>query len=355
MHKLKKDAWQVNILTRFVTQVFPLVEQELGGWKKFLYSSPQGELKNQALASIKHKRFHCQGGSIYALYCPEKMKPLVTIIVALQTISDYLDNLCDRIGFEEEEAFRELHLSLIHSLDPPPFYSDYYRFYTHHKDNGYLRALVEKSNDNLKHFPSYEKVKDNCVQLASLYGEMQVYKHLDLKLREEKLISWFGKYQSKFPEIYWWEFAAAAGSTLGIFMFLAASGSGDINEEEIKNIMEVYFPWICGLHILLDYFIDQQEDEIHEDLNFVSYYADREECQQRLKFFLQNALEKARFLPRSDFHTLVIKGLLAMYLSDPKVDSQGLSDISRDLITQAGSDVPGMYRFCRGLRKVKVL
>ncbi len=355
MHKLKKDARQVNMLARFVTRVFPLVEQELGEWKNYLYSSPPGELIDQALASIKHKRFHCQGGSIYALYCPEKIKPLVSVIVALQTISDYLDNLCDRVGYEEEEAFRELHLSLIHSLDPPSCYPDYYRFYSHHQDNGYLRSLVKKSNDNLKHFPSHEKVKDKCVQLASLYGEMQVYKHLDLKLREEKLISWFGKYQDRYPEIYWWEFAAAAGSTLGIFLLLAASGKGDLEEEEIEKIMEAYFPWICGLHILLDYLIDQQEDKIHEDLNFVSYYTHREECLERLQFFLQNSLEKARLLPHPDFHTLVVKGLLAMYLSDPKVDNQGLSDIRQDLVNQAGSHVPGMHRLCRGLRKAKIL
>ncbi|PKM80314.1 MAG: DUF2600 domain-containing protein, partial [Firmicutes bacterium HGW-Firmicutes-13] len=104
MLDLRKEAWQKTVLTRFVTQVFPLVERELNYWKKFLNTCPEGELKKQAFAGIRHKRFHCQGGSIYALYSPEKLKTLVEIIVAVQTISDYLDNLCDRVECGAEEA-----------------------------------------------------------------------------------------------------------------------------------------------------------------------------------------------------------------------------------------------------------
>ncbi|MDO9573483.1 MAG: tetraprenyl-beta-curcumene synthase family protein [Candidatus Contubernalis sp.] len=355
--KLKKETWQLNILARFVTRVFPLVDRELTGWKKYLNSCDSGELKNQALASIRDKRFHCQGGSIYALYIPEKSKDLVPAIVALQTISDYLDNLCDRVDCGQEEAFRELHRSMIEALDPQEKRQegDYYRFYTLRQDGGYLEKLVEKTSMSLSNFPSYGCVKERCVELISLYGDLQVYKHLDLRIREEKLIRWFESHREKTPEIFWWEFSAAAGSTLGVFMLMAASGEKNLSPKEAKHIHECYFPWICGLHILLDYFIDQQEDQVHQDLNFVNYYVDEKQCGERLGFFLEKSLESASALPRPDFHTLVVKGLLAMYLSDPKVEKQGLLGIARQLMDQAGSDVPGMYRFCRMLRRLKVM
>jgi len=198
-------------------------------------------------------------------------------------------------------------------------------------------------------------VKDSCVELISLYGDLQVYKHLDLKIREEKLVEWFKQYQTSYPDIYWWEFAAASGSTLGVFMLLAASGNMNFHREEPGQIVRAYFPWICGLHILLDYFIDQQEDKVHKDLNFVSYYSNPEECLKRLKFFLEKSLEEVNCLPRSEFHLLIVKGLLAMYLSDSKVERQGLSYMAWDLINQAGPDVHGMYRFCKLLRRMKVL
>ncbi|UNC93964.1 tetraprenyl-beta-curcumene synthase family protein [Candidatus Contubernalis alkalaceticus] len=357
---LKKEAWQLNILTRFVTRVFPQVDRELLGWKKYLNACPPGELKNQALASIRDKRFHCQGGSIYALYIPEKSKDLVPAIVALQTISDYLDNLCDRVECGEEKAFRELHRSMIEALEPwkreqKERQRDYYRFYTLQQDGGYLEKLVERTSMSLLNFPSYGIVKERCVELISLYGDLQVYKHLDLRIREEKLIRWFEAHREKTPGIYWWEFSAAAGSTLGAFMLMAASGEEALSLEEGRRIHECYFPWICGLHILLDYFIDQQEDRVHRDLNFVNYYADEKQCRERLGFFLEKSLESASNLPRPDFHTLVVKGLMAMYLSDPKVEKQGLLGIAKELMNQAGSDVPGMYRFCRMLRRLKVM
>ncbi|RQD76102.1 MAG: tetraprenyl-beta-curcumene synthase family protein [Candidatus Syntrophonatronum acetioxidans] len=355
MLDLKKGAWQLNTLTRFVTRVFPLVDRELNKWKEYLETCPGGELKEQALASIRDKRFHCQGGSIFALYQPSLMEPLVSTIVAVQTISDYLDNLCDRAGCQEERAFRQLHQAIIHSLTPLSLDFSYYRYYTYGEDGGYLKALVRASREGLKNFPSYGKVQDRCVQLASLYSDLQVYKHLPLDVREEKLKEWFGRHRERFPPVHWWEFSAATGSTLGIFMLLAASGSEDLKEEEIEELVEAYFPWIGGLHILLDYFIDQQEDRTHRDLNFVSYYRGEEECLERLKYFLNRSLEKASRLPHPDFHRMVVKGLLAMYLSDPKVEKQGLFPVAQELLKESGPDSRGMYRFCKGLRQVAVL
>lgn len=54
------------------------------------------ELHNQAIASIEHKTFHCEGGGILALLANEHREDCIRFIVAYQTISDYLDNLCDR-------------------------------------------------------------------------------------------------------------------------------------------------------------------------------------------------------------------------------------------------------------------
>lgn len=345
------------LLIPYVTRVFPRVEKELGQWKDFLRSCPGGELKKQALASMRHKRFHCQGGSFYALYNPGDLEALVPLIVALQTISDYLDNLCDRAAGKEEgeDGFRRLHLALTHALDPPSSYPDYYSYYSLRGDGGYLKKLVQEANRGLSYLPSYPLVQEKCLELASLYIDLQVYKHLGHHIREELLRAWFKKYQQDYPGLQWWEFSAASGSTLGLFMLLAAARDRDLKRGEVEEITAVYFPWICGLHILLDYYIDQQEDRQHGDLNFVSYYRDREECQERLEFFLGNAQEKAWDLPRKGFHLLAIKGLLAMYLSDPKAQEGGLRGVSGKLIRYDGLPVIWLYRVCRLLRRLGFL
>ncbi len=67
--------------------------------------------------------------------------------------------------------------------------------------------------------------------------------------------------------LYWNEWAAATGSTLGIFMLFTASFKNGEGLEG-KNICNVYFPWIQALHILLDYFIDRREDALHGGYEF---------------------------------------------------------------------------------------
>lgn len=346
-----KNLWQqISIIKKFVETVFPAVDQELQKWVKQLEHCPCEELRSQALASIRSKRFHAQGGSIYALYPGVSVKPFVSFVVALQTISDYLDNLCDRAGVYDESAFRQLHLAMEDALDPgrEPG-EDYYKFYPYRDDGGYLCALIRNCQKVIKeHLPGYETVKEQCLQLVRLYADLQSLKHLSLEVREEKLFDWAAKYKPS--ELLPWEFAAATGSTLGIFMLAAAATVQDLTHEQAQNIKEAYFPWMTGLHILLDYYIDQEEDMEGGDLNFVFYYQDGHTCQERLNLFIEEALTKTTNLPEPLFHELVVKGLLAMYLSDPKAVQGGKKEISRNLLSTGGSKAVIMHRICQKLR-----
>lgn len=368
---------QWRLLTRCIFSILPQVERELKKWKNFLAASPPSPLRRQAFNSIRTKRFHCQGGAVYALLNPKARHHLLPIIVSLQTISDYLDNLCDRITWSEtsslsgrvtwdelssfsdrekdrlmERGFRQLHLSMTAALKPQDhFPEDYYKYYPLREDGGYLEALANCSQEHLTALPVYEKVQEKVIFLANLYCDLQALKHLSLQYRREYLEEWFKTHHHKYPFLLWNEFAAAAGSTLGIFVLIAAASRQNINTEMIELLFHCYFPWICGLHILLDYFIDQEEDRQEGDLNFVIYYKNQEHCFQRLVFFLENALQRTRQLPDSTFHHTVIKGLLALYLSDPKIKKQELQPIAHKLLGAAGGkDTLLMYHLCRLLR-----
>ncbi len=48
--------------------------------------------------------------------------------MAYQTISDYLDNLCDRSTSLNPDGFQALHESLFHALTPEATLTNYYRF-----------------------------------------------------------------------------------------------------------------------------------------------------------------------------------------------------------------------------------
>lgn len=352
MRKLLKEG---ILISGFVKKIFPLVDKSLAQWREHASRIPDPVLAKQALASITSKRFHCQGGSIYALYPGADREGMVRFIVAFQTISDYLDNLCDRAGWEEEESFRQLHRAMREALSPELPLSDYYACYPYKNDGGYLAALVETCRECVARFPAYVIVRQEALDFVDLYCDLQSLKHLGRDRREERMIQWANRHLPAKNHISVWEFGAASGSTLGVFMLCAAACRQDLSREEAAQIKKAYFPYICGLHILLDYFIDQAEDRQEGDLNFIFYYRDQQEAEERLGYFLRNALDYASALQQPDFHRAVIKGLLALYLSDEKTQSPLLKGSVRALLGQSGKSCNFLYFICRILRRSKII
>jgi len=354
MDSLTGTATSLNFIVRFVRQAFPRVEAELGRWRCAAGRAEPG-LAAQALASINAKKFHCQGGSIYSLYPGVDTGRFVRLVVALQTISDYLDNLCDRAGYAGEAAFRQLHLAMTDALDPAQAVHDYYAYYPLRKDGGYLAALVDTCRQEVSRLPAYSAVKPAVLRFAGLYSELQTYKHLDPAVREEKLARWGDRHLAAYPGVSLWEFAAASGSTLGIFMLCAAAADPALTAEEKDSACAAYFPWICGLHILLDYFIDLAEDRAFGDLNFVAYYQDEAQILTRLTHFLRQSLAGSRHLAQPAFAETVIYGLLAMYLSDPKANAPPEKTVKSALLATAGGYARFLHNLCRLLRRRRIL
>jgi tetraprenyl-beta-curcumene synthase len=339
----------LQIIT-FIYKVFPRVDQELTYWHDYAQTHCCPELKEQALASIKHKKFHCQGGNIYSLYPGVNTSEFISLVVALQTISDYLDNLCDRVAITDENAFRCLHQAMTDALDPEAIPQDYYAFYPLKEDGGYLNELVKTCQQQLKKLPAYSSVEPEIQKLAHLYSNLQTYKHLAPSIREEKMTAWLQQDHNSHPQISQWEFAAATGSTLGIFILCAAASDETLTTHTASKISSAYFPWISGLHILLDYFIDAAEDQKSGDLNFVAYYTDSSQVVSRLTLFIKQAFLQASTLPHPAFHKLVVQGLLAMYLSDPKANTIKERSIRNSLLKTSGGFTESLYFLCKFLR-----
>jgi tetraprenyl-beta-curcumene synthase len=345
----------VLLILKFVRNVFPIVDKELGCWQQFAASHGQSELSCQALSSIRDKKFHCQGGSIYGLYPKTPLFAMTRLIVALQTISDYLDNLCDRAGITDEQAFRQLHFAVTDALQPDKPPENYYQYYPFQDDGGYLTSLVAACQREIVELPSYRLVQKHTLTLGNLYSELQTYKHLDWSVRETAMRSWIEPQLSRYPGISIWEFAAATGSTLGMFVLCALAANPHLTQEEADHAFAAYFPWICGLHILLDYFIDREEDRVGGDLNFVAYYSSDQQAEDRLRLFWHQALASAQSLPEASFHETVVRGLFAMYLSDPKTNYPPEQEIRSSLLRSAGPYTNLLYTLCRLLRRQGVL
>lgn len=342
---------QMKILYNYITRILPQVKRLLGYWETQAQEIKNPELREQALRSLRYKDFHCQGGAVFAVPFTDDQN-LLKVIVAYQTLCDYLDNLCDRTDCTDGKAFRQLHKSLLVALTPGNTPQDYYADYIYKDDNDYINKLVAECQAGLKELPGYTMIQEDLLGLAELYISLQVYKHIDPQEREEILKQWASAHLVRYPFLMWQEFAAATGSTLAIFALLKLATYPNISSDEYRRTIQCYFPWICGLHILLDYFIDQEEDRQGGDLNFVFYYRNQAEMLYRLKYFIQKSHQTAIKSDDPVFVKTIIEGLLAMYLTDAKIKKQGFQKIAAQLMDESGAGAWRTYRICSLVRKI---
>jgi tetraprenyl-beta-curcumene synthase len=233
-------------------------------------------------------------------------------------------------------------------------------------DGGYLDRLVDASRLTLTGLPAYAAAKPLVAHLVSLYSELQAGKHLSPSVRDSLMERWFEARYMVQPswlsqshtrwlgrDLHWWEFGAATGSTLAMFALICASGDETLTEEGAQAIAAQYFPAICGLHILLDYYIDQAEDVEGGDLNFVAHYPSAQAAVDALEGFIRWSLSAAQMREeRPGLQNAVVRGLLAMYLSDPKVARQGMGEQAARLLRTGGGLTPHLRSACSLLRRL---
>lgn len=349
---LKVPTHPFSLMKRVYRDVFPVVYEELDLWKKRASGIPDEELRKQALASIETKAFHCEGGGILSLLAGSDFRSAVKFIVAYQTISDYLDNLCDRSTSMDPEDFAALHESMRDALTVGTPLKNYYRFRDEQDDGGYLWSLVTTCQDLLGSHRNYEIIAPHLERLAGYYCDLQVHKHVIEKERVPRLEEWFSLHKDGLPPMEWYEFSACTGSTLGIFCLVSQAYRESFSFQHAEKIVGGYFPYIQGLHILLDYFIDQEEDLDGGDLNFCTYYESEAVFMDRLRHFMEQADAYTAGLPFEKFHRLINRGLLGVYLSDRKVhDCKDISSMAKSIIKASGGTAYFFYMNGRAYRK----
>lgn len=316
---MERRWWQLAL--EYLTGVRPRVTQALIPIRAAAESIPDPALRQAALSSIDTKRFHCEGGAVLAGPSRDASGRSFDFLIPYQTLCDYLDTLTDRGPSKDPENLRQLHQALFDAVQPAAPDHDYYRHHPHRQDGGYARWLVRLCQRSLGEIEGYERLAMPwMLDLVDRYVCLQVAKHGPPDSRVPALRALFARHRGDHLGLFWWEFAAACGSTLPMFAVLAKLASQPAaSEVELERLVRLYHPWIGGLHILLDYLVDGEEDRQHGDLNFVAYYADAGQARERLSWLYRRCLEEAAGYPDARFHQYVATGLLAFYLCDRKL------------------------------------
>jgi tetraprenyl-beta-curcumene synthase len=291
---------------RLILSLLPLwraVEREVAQWEERARGIASPELRQDALASLDAKRFHCQGGAVYCL-ATARRQACLRFVVAYQTLIDYLDNLVDGEGKGAYRDARSLHRAVTEALGEGRL-GGYYRWHETAED-GYLASAVDVCRAAVAHLPDPGGFRALALPFARRYVALQVLKHLPQR-REDALSRWSRR--SLAPELRPNEWLAGTGSSLAVFALYATALEG-------RARLPAAVHELHALHILLDYLIDRVDDARDGAWNFVAAYGTREEAAARLAALARAVRRAQEAEGADDWERLILSGLYALYLSE---------------------------------------
>lgn len=316
----------------FLRRIVPRASAELASIRTSALAIPDQRLRAEALASVDGKAYHVAGGCILATFLSDDdARRYVEIVAPLESIYDYLDNLCDRHPDVPVEAYPVLHRAIADALDPRAAPRDYYALGPAGDDGGYLHALVARTQHSLARLEGHVTLLPSFAEAARLYAEMQTYKHYPPGERERACIDWFARRRdARTQNLEWYEFACAAGSQFQVYAPLYEVFAR--RNDAVGAAYDAYFPSLAALHVLLDSYIDQAEDREHGELNFAALYSGPGRLLERVAFLAQSARHGFATLPNPADHVFVLRIMALFYLTHPKVYEQGLERQARALL-----------------------
>jgi tetraprenyl-beta-curcumene synthase len=341
---------------RYWLSVFPHVRRELRHWRKRAEEIPDPVLRRLAL-DAQRKRGNVEGAAAFAAFAPRSERAaLVRAVVAFQAAFDYLDLLAEQPQAEPVAGARGLHAALLVALDPAGSVGtgspaarlehaasldwanaldwaarqpDYYAQYPQREDNGYLAELVDICRTALASLPSYATVAAAARRAAERIVEFQSCNLSKSQGDHDAFEQWARAHTPAGEDLRWWETAGGGGSPLCVYALIAAAADPVVAPGDVEAIEHAYFPWIGGLHSLLDHLVDRSQDAAAGQRSLIDYYSTPEEAAVRMQALAQRAVRVARALPRGRQHAIILAGMAGYYLSDPEASAVEALPIAR--------------------------
>lgn len=346
---------RIRLMYNYSCRILPMIGKN-GDSVSMSYKAAGIETKFTDISTVKiRSKMNMQCGSLFAMYPNADPDRTMSFAMSMQAISDYLDNFCRLTMSNNEADIRRRHLIMLEAVDPDRAGCSCSPDASHKGGGDYLRNLVDTCRQSAKTLPSYDLITGKMKKYVQLYTDLQVYKNFPEKIREEYLKTWSDYYIRRYPGISCWEFSTAACSTMGINAMYASAHDPELSPQDVNAVDDAYFPWICGLHKLLEAYIEARQDMQTGRLNFTHLYRNLKQCEERIVFFAEKAVENCKGLKYSDFHLNVVKGLLALYLSDPRAFF-GMSRLaSRNILAKGPPQTELYWQLCKFLRHVAIL
>jgi tetraprenyl-beta-curcumene synthase len=299
--------------------VFPSILRETGRWRKRAEAIPDPQLRRLALEAQRIKRGNVEGSAAFASFVPAELRAqVVRAQVAFQSIYDYVDTLAEQPCTDPLSNAHQLHQALLVAIDADAQHGDYYAHQPRHtEDAGYLHEIIDTCRTTLHNLPSHAATRTQIRRSAERIVGYQSANMTETQGGHHQLKQWAKQLTPPETGLRWWETAASAGSSLGLFALIAAAAQPALTTTEAAAIEMAYWPWIGALHSLLDSLVDEPEDADANQRSLLSYYVTTAETVSRFRVLTTEAKRAAGSLPNAHQHTLILAAMVSHYLTAP--------------------------------------
>ncbi len=326
----------VRAALSYWTSVFPQVCVHVARWRRQARRIPDPQLRRLALESLE-KRGNIEGAAAFAAFAPRRRRASAAHAAsAFQAAYNFLDILGEQPSPDPVADGRRLHEALVYALDPAAAPLDWYAHHPQRDDGGYLRGLLDSCRAALADLPSCATVAPSARVAAARIVAFQSLNLSESQGSHEALEQWAREATPPGAGLQWWETAAAAGSSLGVHVLIAAAAEQELDAREVAALDNAYFPWIGGLHSLLDNLIDKREDEAAGHRSLVEYYGPQRSA-QRMRWLARQATQMAHELPHNRRHLVILAAMIGNYLSTSEAHSEELSPVSESVLETVGA------------------
>ncbi len=312
------------------------VSREVHQWHVLATRIPDPALRADALGSLADKRYYIDGAALFWTLPSCRADELLSLLVAYQTIANYLDYASERGTEHRGASAGSLMLALVDAVDVDAPPQDYYADHPWTDDGGYLRQLVLSCRSACANLPRYEQARPLLIREARRGHALELSHDPDPIRRDEALKRFAAEEFGSMPDASWFELAGSATSLLAVLVLLALAADSTSTDNDLDTAVDLYRPWVGTLSLMLDSYVDQADDADTGSWSAVAYYPDQQTAHRRIEGLMDRALRDAAQLRHGPRHVLIIATMIAMYLTSDGATSEAAALSTRRLRRAGG-------------------
>jgi tetraprenyl-beta-curcumene synthase len=225
-------------------------------------------LREDALDSLARKRAHAEGAALFWTLPRQRSRPLLRLLVAYQTMWDYLDNASERGADAGEANGLQLHGALAAAFAPDMPMPAHYSSHPWQDDAGYMDTLVQVCREESARLPSLERIRTRLRE-ATRRCEIQALNHNPRPLERTIALQTWAAREYECTSTPWFELTAAASASVAPHVLLALAAESGADEGELASAVGAYY-WVSLSIAMLDSYADMADDKATGDHSYIS-------------------------------------------------------------------------------------